>query len=487
MMKQLTIDTATKKASHYRLATLSASMLLGLASLASAQGQAYARDLIATSNTIVDSIFMPSQHGWRLSSTAKDLPSCLAYAKAHSSQIHRSKADLQASQARYRRAIGRLLPSLSISTDAYYNFGRGLDAATNTYTDVNSFRNNYNANLNWTLFDGLSQWRDLNAASAERKAAKLGQRDAESEAMLGCLEAYYDLHYAYYQQELAKEKASESKELMERIRKMEALGMKSLPELYESEALYYEEEERALAAANAYELALLNLGKAMNWPIDEPLQVRLLDEQELMFQEPDAAKVAEQEFNSQHPKVLFAEERARAAKLKAQSSWGAFMPTLTLIAGYSTGFSRFIDGSAYENFADQLKHRRGSYIGLNLSIPVFTGFRASSQRAEAKAQAYRARIEFEESIQMLHVEQRKIEAELKVAPARHRQVLKRLEAAELAYKAAERRYEEGLISLLELTQLQNRKYEAHTAKLRSLLSQELNLSKLEYYYMQGGH
>lgn len=85
--------------------------------------------------------------------TAND---CLKYALENSPKVKKGKAQNTIYHQNYMEALGRLLLKVSAGTNAYFNFGRGLDAQTNTYTDVNSFSNNYSISSSLVLFDGLS-------------------------------------------------------------------------------------------------------------------------------------------------------------------------------------------------------------------------------------------------------------------------------------------------------------------------------------------
>ena len=83
------------------------------------------------------------------------LEECIDYARRHSSAVALSAAELEQSKADYLQAVGNFLPRVSAGTGASWNFGRGLDAETNTYTDINSFNNSYSIHATMTLFDGL--------------------------------------------------------------------------------------------------------------------------------------------------------------------------------------------------------------------------------------------------------------------------------------------------------------------------------------------
>ncbi len=87
--------------------------------------------------------------------SVQTLDSCIRYAWKHSIDARQADARYSSAKAAYINAIGQLLPQVSASTGVSFNFGRGLNAETNTYTDINSFSNNYSVSASMTLLTGF--------------------------------------------------------------------------------------------------------------------------------------------------------------------------------------------------------------------------------------------------------------------------------------------------------------------------------------------
>jgi outer membrane protein len=147
----------------------------------------------------------------------------------------------------------------------------------------------------------------------------------------------------------------------------------------------------------------------------------------------------------------------------------------------STGFVRYLDGSDYVPFSEQLGNKRGTYVGFTLSVPLFAGFSKSASYKRSKAQVVIAQNEFQETLRALYSEIEQAVADMNGQADAYQQAVKQREAMETAHEANKRKYDEGLISPLELHTSANRVVQAKAEELNAELQYRLKARLVRYY------
>ena len=411
------------------------------------------------------------------------LEECIDYARRHSSAVVLSAAELEQSKADYLQAVGNFLPRVSAGTGASWNFGRGLDAETNTYTDINSFNNSYSIHATMTLFDGLQSVYRLRMAHARREASRLSVREQQELAALGTTEAYYDLVYARQMQELAMQKYEESSRLHRQTARMEELGMKSRPDVLEMQSRMAGDRLALTQADNQCIIALIRLKEKMNFPIDDELVVDDMPADSLSadMAESDSSAGVFARAAHHHPVLLRIPTHSAGMHL-ARLANGRWQPARRVWhGGWNTGFSRFLNGSDYTPFSEQFRNRRGEYISLNLSIPIFSGFSLVSNLRQARAERRVASVRRGEAERRLYSEIAQAMADRDAALASYRQAKEHADAMQAAYEAVLQRYEEGLNTAIDLTTQANRLLDARVQRLRAAMTYRLKCKLIAYY------
>lgn len=410
------------------------------------------------------------------------LDQCMHYAVENSPRTNRQKFQNEIYRQQYKAAIGNLLPSLSASTSASFNFGRGLDAVTNTYIDINSFSNNYNIYASLTLFDGLANYNRVRMGKMNRLLGKQEMEQEQDMVAYETMEAFMQVLYNTDLVAIAKEQLAESAQNLKQVRRMEELGVKGYPDVVEIEAKEAEDAYNLTRQENLLTISVIMLKEKMNYPIDEPLTISDTDyEQEQIAKIIESAETIYNYSKGNNPKALAAESSYESKVLQRKVTRGQLMPTISVEAGLNTNFSRYMDGSAYESFSQQFKNRRGEYIGFSLSIPIFSGFSRSSNLQQAKAQEHIARINRDETLQILYSEIEQAVADANGQVDEYHQATKSRQAARVAYDVNRRKYEEGLIDPIILHTSANRLLRAKAEELNAKYMYHLKYKLVKYY------
>lgn len=183
-----------------------------------------------------------------------------------------------------------------------------------------------------------------------------------------------------------------------------------------------------------------------------------------------------------HPSIasLDAEKSVFEQEINIQSKASA--PTLAGSAslGLRNGFLPRVNGEV-PAFEDDFKIN--SLVGIKLTVPIYSGKRASMQQSIARLQQERISLQKEDTQTKLAYDLRQGEANLSLIQDKLATQKKVIEQAKYAYQLGEARYKEGTIKQLELDQIQNLLEEAQLQEENFKF--QFNLQQLDLLKTQG--
>ncbi|MCD7971084.1 MAG: TolC family protein [Candidatus Azobacteroides sp.] len=332
------------------------------------------------------------------------LEECIRYAVENSPLRNKQEAQNEIYKQNYREAIGQLLPSVQVSTSINVNFGRGLDAETNTYTDINSFRNDYSAYSYVTLFDGLAGITRLKMNKMSQLMGKHQLQQVKDEIAFSTMEAFFNTLYYQELVILAGEQLKESQDNLKQVVRMEELGMKGLPDVAELRAKEAADQYILTQQENMLQISIIQLKEKMFFPIDEELKVSAFMNEEPIVKSQETSRNIYEQSVTFLPKALAANSGLKVQELSYKVAKGNLFPVLSMEGGWSTNFSRFMDGSQYIGFSEQFKNKRGYYVGFTLSVPIFSGFSKIAGVKRSKQQLIIAQNEKDETLRGIYSE-----------------------------------------------------------------------------------
>jgi len=201
------------------------------------------------------------------------LDDCIQYAVEHNPQRAKQEAQNKVYKQDQRQAIGGFLPSLNVSTNAYVNFGRGIDPVTNTYISTNTFYNNYNINSSMNLFDGMSQIYREKMARVNRFMGADQLQDTKDQLALQTMEIYFNVLYYKGTVNIAQDKLNESEANSKKTQRMEELGLKSVPDLAEIKATEAQDRLALTQQKNLLDAEIIKLKTKMNFPVTDDFSI----------------------------------------------------------------------------------------------------------------------------------------------------------------------------------------------------------------------
>ena len=409
------------------------------------------------------------------------LDDCMRYAVENSTTVGQKKLALDDRKADQSEAIGSLFPSISASVGGVMNFGRGVDPATNSYTNVTTFSNSYGLSGSMKLFDGLQSINTLRAAQVAKKMGVAETELAHDEVAMKTMSAYMDVVYYTEAVVIAKEHLEASRKTLELVRRQFDLGMKSSADVAEIESQEANYDYLLITEENNLALAYIKLREIMNYPQGQPLEINTdisIETLPSATSEQDLVMYA-LEYNPRIVASRYATEKSRINLARAK---GAFSPSLYLYGGYNTSyFIDFDNKASYDAFGTQFRNNRGSYVQLSLSIPIYTGLSRQSSKRRAQNAYHSAQLEQQSVQQAVESEVSQTWQEMQGLSKQYVQGQKKVSASQLAYDISAKKFENGLISALDLQTAANTLLQAKSDKLRTRLQYFIKIRMVDYY------
>ena len=410
-----------------------------------------------------------------------DIDACMRYAVNSSTVVGKQRLAADDNKTNYKEALASLFPAVNASVGGATNFGRGIDPATNSYTTVTTFSNSYGLSGSIPLFNGLNGINTVRAMKVAKQKGAIDIQIAQDEVAIQTLSAYMDVVYYTEAVAIAREQLEASRKTLELARRQLDLGLKSAADVAEIESQEANYDYLLTTEENNLALAYIRLREVMNYPQDWKLEIATDIDLEAM-----PSVTSEQALIDyamvKNPRIIASDYAVEQQRLNLARAKGNYLPSLYLYGGYNTSyFIDFDNKAAYDPFGTQFRNNRGGYVQVALSIPIFNGLSARSAKRRAANAYHAARLE---QLAVQHAVESEVSQawqEMQGYGKQYMQGVKKVRAAELAYDGAERKFENGLISALDLQTAANTLLQAKSDRLRARLQYIIKTRMVDYY------
>lgn len=405
---------------------------------------------------------------------------CMQYAVAHNHEVKRAELEFDNFKAGKTKAIGSFLPFVDAGIGAQYNFGRAIDPETNGYTDVSTFYNGYSLEASLPVFDGFNRVNALKAAKASELMGKSALRQRQDQTALGVLQAYANVAFYDGLVKMADEKVQETTLLLKQTRLYEEVGRKSAADVAQVESQQAEADYELTRQQNLYASALLELKKAMAYPLEDSLALEFVptvgtnDSQGGNNSFPVREYYLSKELS---PELQAARYQMQASKYEWRQARASLFPSLSLSAGLNTTYYKTLHSETAASFSNQFKNNMGEFLGATLSIPLFNRLQTITSIRKAKNNYKIAREAYEQKQLELEKLSREAWQDWLGYLKQTEQMEKKVEADSLSYQLTRRQFEEGLSTAIDLhttsAQLLNSKATLLQCQLMAMVKEQL--------------
>lgn len=365
-------------------------------------------------------------------------------------QVRQSALQSQISAENLKQSRFELFPSLNASSSASRQFGLFFDQTSGTVVqEADQLDGNLGTSV--PIFQGFSLRNRILQNKAAFNADVNNVEKVKNDLLLSVITTYLqalanrDLILASQQQlELSQSQ-------LEVLQRNFDVGNKTLADLSQSKAQVANSELSLANAQNAYDLSILELKQLMELNLQDEIELEVpyipsLAKLELGY----TANAVYNQAVQLYPDVKVAKYNTEAAAYGLKAAKGDLYPNLSFRGGLGTRYSSILSNS----FSKQLEDNVNKYIGLQLNIPIFNGYRARSSVNIAKIRLESAKIAEQAAKNSLNKVINQAILDLRAADKRYYATQSALDASRAAFDVAKKRYEVGLVSAIELSTAQ---------------------------------
>ena len=389
-------------------------------------------------------------------------------AMRQSDEVGISAAQVDVADALYGGARANLLPQLRLSTSYLhvYESARG-QAVGSVFNQPNTYTGNLN--LSQTLFQGGRLVSAARAANDVRQAARFDEREQRSALTLQVGRSYLQVLFTDRIAELQDRNLALASSRLTQVEQFERAGRAARYDVLRSRVERANIEPLAIQAHNDRELALLELKRLLNVPVEQPLSlVTRIDSSSAAALH---TAIADTTVLADRASGRSAEFNVAAKRLGVTVARADFFPTITAFfqSGYQAfpaigqGFPRSFgalstDACPAGSVAGRVCQNGGFFsdrqAGLNVSMPVFDGFRVKSNLDLAQAQSRLAELQLRQQREAVSVDVARARAEVRRSSAVFAARQQNSQEADEAFRLATLRFTRGLSTQLEVSDAQ---------------------------------
>ncbi len=405
---------------------------------------------------------------------------CMAYAVGHSVSVAKQENSLDNATMNYRQAVAGLFPSVSAGVSASANFGRSIDPETNSYTTVSTFSNSYDLGASMPLFAGLRYVNTVRAAKVARDRGCSDLQIARDRVAMEVMRAYTDVVYYKEAVEIAREQLSASRKTLLQAQKLYELGLKSAAEVAEVASQEAGYDYLLTEQQNNLAMAYIALREVMNYPQGGALEVAAAGDIVPTLYTTSTGSVVDNALaaNAQVVSAGLAVKESRLNYMKAKGSW---FPTINLSGGIGTSYYTNFRSAAYPPFRTQLENNRGGYVGVSMSIPIFSNLSRKTSVRSSRNALRNAELEMDAVRNAVESEVVQACRQMEGYGKQYIQAVKKIEAAQLAYDGIAAKFDKGLVTAIELQMSATTLLQAKSDCLRSKLQYMIEKRMVDYY------
>jgi outer membrane protein len=291
--------------------------------------------------------------------------------------------NIQDSESNVKVAYGNFLPSISASGGFSWTKGQQASGSQNiggfnVAVAPSSYEyRSYSAGVNGqlTLFDGLSNFAQLSQSKDKLESARLMLENLKQNIVFQTISLYYATENAREQMKVQEDNVKENQKNLETITERNKLGAATLADVYAQQVQAGNAELALIQAKNNYEiskstlLSYLALNVLEDYSLTDSLTTQETDilNTKLTEDYSNLTQLVNQAL-SNRPDYKSAQLNLESAQSGITIARAGHLPTITVSSGYN------LSSNDYSLLKDNYRYG----VSLNLSLPIFAGFRISN-------------------------------------------------------------------------------------------------------------
>ncbi|HNP33043.1 MAG TPA: TolC family protein [Flavobacterium sp.] len=444
------------------------------------------------------------------------LQECVDYALKNNISIKQSELDLKAANIDKKLAIGSFLPTLSADASHSWNIGLNQNITTGLLENQTTQFTSAGLNSSIIIYNGLQNQNRLRRAKLEQLASQYKLNKMQDDILLYVANAYLDILFNKENLKVQQGQLSNDEKQINRTQELVNAGSVPRGDLLDMKATIASDNQKIVAAENSLFISKLSLAQLLRVDDFKNFDIADVDmeakESPVMSETPEAivdkAKQIRNEIKIAQANLDIAERDVKIAK-------GALQPRLigyysfssrvgyadrvtgvqldpvnpTTVIGQVEGTGQNVIQPNYQPvlgnarpFFDQFSDNKGHNFGLQLNVPIFSGFSARGNMEKSKLNYERTKNAFDQANLDLETNVYKAITDAKGALKTYEAAIATVEARQEAFNYAKEKYAVGLMNAFDFNQSQTIYVAAQSDAIRAKYDYIFKTKVVELYF-----
>lgn len=406
------------------------------------------------------------------------LAECIRHAQENNITLQQTELQVKQREIQLETAKGSRLPMVSGSASENLSFGRGL-TADNTYSNTNTTSTGFSLGTSVPVFQGLRISNGIKENELGLKAATADLQKAREDMSVSVAQAYTQILYNMELLDVALNQVGIDSLQLVRLEALLENGKASTSQVAQQKAALGQSRLSATQARNNLNISLLDLSQLLELPDPEgfsivrpnvPIDGILLGNPEDIYEEAIQNK----------PAVKAEMFRLDATEFSIKSAKGAFLPSISASGGVGTNYYT-MSAAPSAVFFDQIKNNFSQYLGLSLSVPIFSGFQNRNQVRSAELARTNQRLLLENTKKSLYKEIQQAYYNAVAASEKYRSSVDAQASARESFELVQAKYENGKANITEFNESRDTWLRAESDLVRSRYEYLYSAKLLDFY------
>ncbi|MDE5942569.1 MAG: TolC family protein, partial [Muribaculaceae bacterium] len=274
---------------------------------------------------------------------------------------------------------------------------------------------------------------------------------------------YLQVLYAKEVFESAKNQLAYTTYEVERQQALVTAGKVPEADLLDAQAQQAQDKLQVVTSENDIKVALVQLANLLQLSDADGFDIMDLAEGQPMIPTADAVYDSAMKHNNT---ILAATQGVRTADMSISLAKTGYIPRLSL--GASIGSSYYtVSGYHNDSFGSQMRHNYSTYIGLNLSVPIFDAFTTRNSVKRAKLQKISAELQLEQRSTDLYKTIQLAYYQAKGARDKNFTSIETLDKTRRSFEAIQEKYNLGRSTPAEFEQAKNNLFRIEISSIQA--------------------
>ena len=408
-----------------------------------------------------------------------DLRRCIEYAldrnlTVKSQDITRSRQEIELNTVKNSR-----LPDLAGSASQNFSFGRGL-SENNTYVNTNTASTSFSLGTSVNLFSGFKTGRTIKLNELNLEAATEDLQKAKDDISVSVTEAYLQILYNREILAVARRQVEIDSAQVERLKALYVNGKASAAEVAQQEASLGQSRLTAVQAANTLDLSVLDLSQLLELPSPQNFGIAVPQIPDAVLLPSGSAEEIYAEAVGQRPAVRAEQLRLNAAEMNVGIAKSSLYPSLDLNGGIGTNYYKS-SGYAAASFMDQVRNNFSQYVGISLSVPIFSRFATRNSIRSANLSKLSQQVQLENTRKSLYKEIQQAWYNAVASGSKLRSCEDALKSAATSFELIRAKYENGKATATEFSESRTSLMKAESDLLQARFENLFQVKLLDFY------